>query len=101
MFGVSLSRWTLSYFMASLFFLLMATGLMVSGFGYPSAEIRAAETLIIVHMVAIGWLALLMCGALLQFVPVLAAKPLWGSAAALPALLLLLIGLLGLLGGFA
>ncbi len=101
MFGATLSRWTLSYFASSLTFLIIGVGLMVGGFGYPFYGIRAPETLILVHIIVVGWLALLMSGALLQFVPVLVAKPLWGSCAGLPVLLLLLAGLVGLLCGFA
>ncbi len=64
MFGATLSRWTLSYFASSLAFLIAGVGLMVEGFGYPFHGIRAPETLILVHIIAIGWLALLMGGAL-------------------------------------
>ena len=101
MIGATLSRWTLSYFTASLAFLVFGLGLMVGGFGFPAYELRAAETLIVVHAISIGWLALLMSGALLQFVPVLVNRPLWGSRACLPALLFLVVGLCGLLTGFA
>jgi hypothetical protein len=98
--GATLSRWTLSYFAAAVLFLLAAEGLMTLGFGYPAAALQAPETLIVVHFVTIGWLSLLMCGALFQFVPVLVAKPIYSNTLPLPALLLILAGLAPLTGSF-
>jgi hypothetical protein len=59
--GASLSRWTLSYFAAALLALIGAELLMVAGFGFPGAAIQSPETLVLVHLVALGWLSLLMC----------------------------------------
>lgn len=100
MMGTALSRWTMSYFTAALAFLVGAQVLMIAGYGFPAVRAEAPETLILVHMVTIGWLSLLMCGALFQFVPVLIAQPLRGGRLVLPALICLLSGLAFLLAGF-
>jgi hypothetical protein len=98
--GVTLSRWTLSYFTVALAALMVAQALMAAGFGFPNASLRGPETLVVVHLVAIGWLSLLMLGALFQFVPVLSARALSSDRAAGISLLGLTIGLATLAAGF-
>ncbi len=100
MLGASLSRWTMSYFAAALAALLGAEVLMAAGVGFPSQPVAAPQTLVLVHLVAIGWLSLLMSGALIQFVPVIVAKPLAHPELPVVALALLLAGLGSLLLGF-
>src|SRR5581483_10944240 len=100
MVGVSLSRWTMSYFSAALFALVGAEMLMVAGYGFPNQPVTAPQTLVLVHLVAVGWLSLLMSGALIQFVPVLVAKPLVHPELPAAALALLVGGLASLILGF-
>lgn len=100
MIGVSLSRWTMSYFTVALVALFLGEFLMAAGYGFPSAPIRSPQTLVVVHLIAIGWLSLLLCGALFQFVPVLVARPLHSNFLPLPTLVLLVGGVVALLGGF-
>ena len=100
MIGASISRWTMSYFAMALAWLFVALALMVAGVGYPAAHLASPDTLVLVHVVCIGWLSVAMCGALFQFVPVLVAKPLFSEKWALPALGLLTAGLAALLAGF-
>lgn len=90
----------MSYFALALLCLIGAEALMIAGIGYPSAPITAPDTLIVVHLIAIGWLSLLLCGALFQFVPVLVARRLHSNDLALPTLVCLGLGLAFLLFGF-
>jgi hypothetical protein len=100
MFGGNLCKWTICYFAIAIAWLLAAEGLMIAGFGFPNAAVGAPDTLVIVHIVCVGWLSMAMCGALFQFVPVLVAKPLCAELWTLAALALLTAGLITLLAGF-
>lgn len=100
MIGGSLSKWTMSFFAIAVSWLIAAEVVMATGVGFPTADLAAPDTLVIVHMVCIGWLSMAMCGALFQFVPVLVAQPLFAERCVLPALALLTAGLIALLSGF-
>lgn len=98
--GASLSRWTMTYFAVAIAALLGAEALMATGYGFPGYPVQAPETLVLVHLAAIGWLSLLMMGALIQFVPVLVSQPLAYSNLPGVALAFLVLGLAALILGF-
>lgn len=98
--GTRLSRWTMSYFAIAVAWLIAAEALMSFGFGFPAADLASPDTLVLVHIVCIGWLSMAMCGALFQFVPVLVGEPLFDERWEMPALALLTAGLATLLAGF-
>ncbi len=98
--GATLSRWTPAYFAAALAALVAAEALAVAGLAYPAAPLLAPWSLVAVHLVTIGWLSVLMLGALHQFLPVIAARPLASDRLALAALGLIEAGLAAMIAGF-
>lgn len=82
----------MSCFAVATAWLFAAEALMVAGFGFPAVDIAAPDTLVLVQIIAIGWLSLCVCGALTQFMPVLVGKPVYSEAATLPVLCLLVAG---------
>ncbi|MDQ1900538.1 hypothetical protein RAH32_08780 [Paracoccus sp. WLY502] len=99
MLGKALSRWTLAWFASAMAFLLAALAMATFGLAGPG---RWSEgwALAAVHLFALGWLCQMMLGSLIQFVPVLTARPLILPRLALPALILCGAGTLSLAGGF-
>jgi len=95
-----LSRWTLLCFACALVNFLAAQGLIVAGVSWPAQAPAAPGTLIVVHLLAIGWLLLLMLGALFQFVPVMTSRPLMSQRASLLTLVAVEVGLVGMICGF-
>lgn len=94
------SRWTLAFVGCALLNFLAAQALMLSGFAWPMQSAAAPGTLMAVHLLTIGWLLLLMLGALFQFIPVITSRPLPSQALALITLMAVQLGLLGMVCGF-
>lgn len=97
--NAELSRWTLSWFAAGLAFLVAASVFVLLGAGGPGRWSEGSG-LAVIHCMTLGWLSQVMLGALLQFAPVLAARPLAFPRLALPALLALSLGTAALAAGF-
>lgn len=96
-----LSRWTLLFFACALANFVLAQALILAGFTYPAQPWSAPGTLIAVHLMTIGWLLLLMLGALFQFIPVITSKMLPSQHLALATLVSVQLGLIGMICGFA
>lgn len=95
-----LSRWTLPFFGCALINFLAAQVLVVAGLTWPVQSWAAPGTLIAVHLLTLGWLLLLMLGALFQFVPVITSKMLPSQNLALATLAGVQAGLIGMIAGF-
>jgi len=98
--GTGLSRWTMLHFAVAVTALLLAEATMAAGGAYPGLDLRSPFTLVAVHIAVLGWLSLLMLGALYQFVPVITEKPLWSQHLALASLIAIAVGLAGMVAGF-
>lgn len=79
---------------------LFAQALIVAGVTWPAGALTGGATLAAVHLVTIGWLTVLILGALFQFVPVITARPLLDQRLSGAALVLIEIGLASMVAGF-
>jgi len=100
MFSSTISRWTMLHFAAATALFLVAQMAMAAGAAYPALPISAPTTLAVVHLLTIGWITILMLGALHQFVPVITAQTGVAGISALVSLLAILAGLAGMEAGF-
>jgi hypothetical protein len=98
--ALRVSRWTMLHFGCAITDLLMAEVLLVAGYADPLTGLRTPATLIGVHLGTIGWLSLLMLGALYQFVPVITNTPLYSQRLPLYSLIAIVPGLAAMLAGF-
>lgn len=94
------SRWTMLHFGLAIAALLITEILFVLGFSDLLAGLRKPATLVGVHLTTIGWLSLLMLGALYQFVPVITNTRLYSQRLPLLSLLAIVVGLGSMLLGF-
>ncbi len=98
--GDRVSRWTPLIFTFAFVNFVLAQVLLVTGVSWPAASSASGATLAAVHLLTVGWITLLMFGALFQFVPVLTSQRLCSQTLSLAALLLVELGLAGMVGGF-
>ncbi len=88
------------HFAAAIGSLLAALLLLTTGFAEPLGALRAPPMLITVHLTTIGWLSLLMLGALYQFVPVICNTTLYSQRLPIIGIGFIGIGLASMLLGF-
>lgn len=81
------SRWTPAIFACAMVNLGLGLTLAVTGLAWPVAPAAAPASLAMVHLLTIGWLSLVVFGALFQFVPVITSSKL--PSQSLPLLMLI------------
>ena len=69
--GDRVSRWTPAIFACAFVNFALAQLLIVTGASWPAAQEADGVTLAVVHRVTVGWITLVVFGALFQFVPAL------------------------------
>lgn len=94
------SRWTPTIFSCALVNLMLGLILVISGLAWPAAPHAAPLSLAAVHLVTIGWLTLLMFGALFQFVPVITGRNLPSQHLPFVTLIGVELGLALMIAGF-
>lgn len=100
MFGSVISRWTMAHFWVAIVFFIAAQAEMAFGIAYPAASLFDPLTLTAVHLLTIGWITILMLGALHQFLPVITAQSIVAGRSALISLIAIVVGLGGMEAGF-
>lgn len=95
-----LSRWTPALFASALVNLVLGLTLSALGLAWPATPVSAPASLAMVHLLTIGWLTLLMFGALFQFVPVITGRKLPSQALPLLTLIGVEAGLALMVAGF-
>ncbi|MBT9259880.1 MAG: hypothetical protein KM310_09045 [Clostridiales bacterium] len=95
-----LARWTMAYVAAAYVSFLLGQAVLLTGKTFPMAGLSSPWTLAAVHLFTIGWLTLLMLGALGQFLPVITASAPRGHGFYLAGLFLMAGGLLAMEIGF-
>lgn len=100
MIGAGVSRWTMLHLGSAVIALLLAGILLATGYADLIDGFSAPATLIMVHLVTIGWLSLMMLGALYQFVPVITNTHLYSQRLPILAYGAIVLGLLAMIAGF-
>lgn len=98
--GAGLSRWVMLYFTTALTAFLLAQAAIVAGLAYPTLPLGAPASLAMVHILTIGWLTILILGALQQFVPMITGHAAANGVTALLPLIAIGVGLAGMVLGF-
>lgn len=100
MIGAGVSRWTMLHLGTAVVALLLALGLLAVGFADLVGGLSAPRTLAVVHLITIGWLSIMMLGALYQFVPVITSTTLFSQSLPILSYAALVTGLAAMVVGF-
>lgn len=100
MIGAGVSRWTMLHLGTAVAALLVALTLLATGYADPVNGLGQPATLIMVHLTTIGWLSLMMFGALYQFIPVMTSTQLYSQRLPLVSFIAIVAGLLAMIAGF-